>query len=294
MVLKLHFNTLEISLYTSALILRKFPKLPLKNLGERRRKRRVFKPKIKYEPLSYLTIKQICTIKYRMQNLPIKKYRLPEIQVPWDRIDELFKKALVIEIESGNALSTVTVDERLDTEEWFKPVRDRILEITRELAPFIDTTCPWTDLVHGAWVNRHYKGGQTLAHWHERCDLVFSCYLKVPENSGGFTAYYQGEWHTVPVTTGDMLVFPGELGHETEASKSDDARLVMTVNVSKTASMFHQIAARQELFAVTKDKDYAIWKSHRDQTIAHGNYIEQQQRLFQRLLSPYPREARPR
>ena len=95
-----------------------------------------------------------------------------------------------------------------------------------------------------SWINLHKKTGQTLEHMHNMTPLVVSCYLKCPEKSGNiefrdpleyhkFGLPYEPQdflWNEVKVQTNDVIIFPGWLKHRTQASQSDDDRVVLTLN----------------------------------------------------------------
>ena len=96
-----------------------------------------------------------------------------------------------------------------------------------------------------SWYNSHFNTGETGEHNHHLTHLVISCYLKVPENSGrilfrdpvhdlrSMEPHQHGSnpWIPYEVKTNDVLFFPGWLYHKTEPSKSNDERIVMTLNI---------------------------------------------------------------
>ena len=73
-----------------------------------------------------------------------------------------------------------------------------------------------------------------------------SAYLDVPLNSGSIlfrdplhvilrnstSESAQNCWRIVPVSTGDVVIFPSWLRHRTEVSESTDRRLVWSLNIS--------------------------------------------------------------
>jgi uncharacterized protein (TIGR02466 family) len=96
-----------------------------------------------------------------------------------------------------------------------------------------------------SWVNVHKPEGLTKEHNHASTAWVVTAYLKVPENGGYIkfkdpleyskSAYYHDDpkwmWKTVPIQTGDILVFPGWLIHKTEKNQSEQDRWVLTTNI---------------------------------------------------------------
>ena len=158
-----------------------------------------------------------------------------------------------VPLEYGNAVSTVVHNINGEPHTWVE---------NRKFNQFINANIPFIlkqfELsqrpigIVNSWVNKHSKGGETLEHMHQFVDLVMSCYLFCPENSGNLlvrdpleyhrwndsiesayykTKKYQHPWIEVPVKTNDILIFPGWLNHKTEKSNSDIDRYVMTVNL---------------------------------------------------------------
>jgi len=96
-----------------------------------------------------------------------------------------------------------------------------------------------------SWLNIHKKGGETLEHQHAYTELVVTCYLQLPKDSGFIEfrdplEYHKAHtpivhekelWKSVPAITGDILIFPGWLKHRTQPNITDNDRIVMTVNV---------------------------------------------------------------
>ena len=99
-----------------------------------------------------------------------------------------------------------------------------------------------------SWVNSHPKGGYTRTHDHGSTHLVVSIYIKQPENGGNveFENFMRREWVSymrkdepgnmhdyyseVPIKTNDVLIFPGWMSHRAQPSKSNEERLVFTLN----------------------------------------------------------------
>jgi len=86
-------------------------------------------------------------------------------------------------------------------------------------------------LIDNSWFNIHKKHGKTLEHDHKGNDYVCSYYLNVPENSGNFLIKKDNTWYSIPVKTGDYLIFSGNTVHATEESFSDEDRIVVTTNI---------------------------------------------------------------
>ena len=45
--------------------------------------------------------------------------------------------------------------------------------------------------------------------------------------------YSVDKWRTLPVETGDFYIFPGWLEHKTETNKSDEERIIMSLNITR-------------------------------------------------------------
>ena len=99
--------------------------------------------------------------------------------------------------------------------------------------------------IHSSWNNIHSRGGETLEHNHALCNMVVSCYIKCPPNSGSIMFrdpihHYRcmepvtvgsDPWREIQVETGDVLFFPGWMYHKTQVSRTSSARIVSTYNI---------------------------------------------------------------
>ena len=136
-----------------------------------------------------------------------------------------------VALETGAALSSVGyIQPHLDPK--FSEFTETLLEICSLFYSNITKESAGKYITR-SWTNRHLRTGQTAEHRHEGVELVLSCYIRVPKDSGNFELYYNGDWHTVPVATNDILVFSGNLLHRTEASCSDLPRIVVTLNITE-------------------------------------------------------------
>jgi hypothetical protein len=217
--------------------------------------------------------------------LPILRLRQNTIDIPWQELAQEFDAApKEHDLEKGHAISTWNWGEnaRLDLEPWFAPVREQIAETVQRL---LGITEPYEQWVNLSWMNRHWRTGQTAPHKHEGCDLVFSCYLDVPEGSGAFLLKWQDKWWRVPVATGDILVFPGLLEHATEASASDEPRTVMTINASPTGVGWNQLEPPDVLVKQGMTWPQAL-SSIRERYLAiHKTFQQRQQDLPLKLIA---------
>ena len=107
----------------------------------------------------------------------------------------------------------------------------------------------YTDLVcTGSWTNIHVKGAHTLPHEHGSTSIVVSAYVKNPIDGGNIEfeqllrdkwvaqsrkpkSTIHDYWREINVKTNDVLLFPGWLTHKTQASDSDEDRIVFTLNI---------------------------------------------------------------
>lgn len=101
--------------------------------------------------------------------------------------------------------------------------------------------------INDSWVNRHGPGGHTAEHTHGHAVMAVSSYIQVPKDSGAiefldplehmwrmyFRNHRPGTWNRLPVSQGDVLMFPGWLDHRTEVSRAEPGqdRWVLTTNV---------------------------------------------------------------
>lgn len=150
------------------------------------------------------------------------------------------------ELEKGNAISSVGAPEESQPHTWkelseFQSWLGSILEIPKNYYRFYDRQ----STVSNSWINKHMRGGHTLEHAHNAVTFVASCYLKCPPNSGNIEFrnpldYHFNAWPVypeeimykeLPVTTNDVLIFPGWLKHRVQPNNTDQERLVLTVNI---------------------------------------------------------------
>jgi len=169
-----------------------------------------------------------------MNGLPyIKRYFdfSPFVQLLDERFNEIPKNN--VELEVGEACSTVGT---LITQPHSMPQLAGLLDVVfnscREIYPLM-TKANCFDYITRSWMNQHKKTGQTTEHRHEGVELVFSCYVNVPENSGFFELEYDSQWHTIPVKSNDILIFPGRLMHRTQVNNSNESRIVITLNITE-------------------------------------------------------------
>ena len=148
-------------------------------------------------------------------------------------------------LEVGNATSTVGTD----IVPHLMPELSGLLDVVFDLCKIIynehdrDTAMSY---ISRSWMNKHGRGGQTTEHKHEGVEFVMACYVSASRDSGAFECYYNGKWHSVFVESNDILVFPANLLHRTEVSNSDNPRIVITLNITK--SLVDNKKKIQELF----------------------------------------------
>jgi hypothetical protein len=120
-----------------------------------------------------------------------------------------------------------------------------------ELEEFIDTACSISTEVFGvqdritypeklirSWSNRYWPGSNIEEHTHDGVDIVFSCYINKPKDSGDLELFYNGRWNVIPIETNDIIVFPGTIKHRTEINKSVEPRVVMSINTNHYVQPF--------------------------------------------------------
>lgn len=163
------------------------------------------------------------------------------------KIDELFDAVEKnSKLEKGDAVSTVSVDTALQPHTWeeladFQNWLGSTFENIKNTYRFFERQSRVTQ----SWINRHSYGGITEEHNHNFSTFVVSCYLKCPPNSGNIEFKDPLEYHFTswpiepeevlykefPVSTNDVLIFPGWLRHRVQPSQSQENRYVMTFNI---------------------------------------------------------------
>lgn len=163
------------------------------------------------------------------------------------KINQLF--ALVDEnskLEQGNAVSTVSVDQKLQPHSWdeladFQNWLGSSFEQIKDLYKFKNRQSEVTQ----SWINRHGIGGLTAEHNHNFSTFVVSAYVRCPPSSGNIEFKDPLEYHLssfpiepeevlyreLPVETNDVLIFPGWMRHRVQPSNSLESRYVMTFNI---------------------------------------------------------------
>jgi uncharacterized protein (TIGR02466 family) len=163
------------------------------------------------------------------------------------KLDNLF--SLVKEnsqLESGNALSTVSLPSHLQPHTWpelreFQHWLGDKIDYLRAVNKFIINHSE----VSNSWANKHGPGGVTLEHSHSNVTFVVACYLWCPPQSGNIEfkdplEYHKSGWPIipeeslyaeVPVETNDVLIFPGWVKHRVQPNLSTQDRYVLTFNI---------------------------------------------------------------
>ena len=147
-------------------------------------------------------------------------------------------------LETGDAMSSVNI-----VMPHTMPELDGLMDLVYQACEMFYenlTKEKCKDYITRSWMNKHLRTGKTTEHSHEGVELVMSCYVSVPENSGNFELYYEGKWYTVPVKTNDVLIFPGSVVHRTETSQSDLPRIEVTLNI--TEKFYSDIDKMKEIF----------------------------------------------
>lgn len=163
------------------------------------------------------------------------------------KVDNLFRQVKKnSDLEKGAAWSTVACKPYLQPHTWIE--LQNFMQWLDTIIPSIAKSLGFQDLeqrVSQSWINKHYMGGETIEHSHNNTYFVVSCYLKCPINSGNIVfkdplEYHKSHWPVypeehmcieIPVTTNDVVIFPGYLKHYTMPSASNDTRYVMTLNI---------------------------------------------------------------
>ena len=125
-----------------------------------------------------------------------------------------------------------------------------------------------------SWANLHPKGGHTKPHEHGPGSVVISCYVKQPTNGGNLlfesllrerwiaysredkTSNIHDYWREVAVNTNDVLLFPGWVTHKTQATETDEDRIVFTINIG--AVIQGQMLQQDDLHIQERSDDTSI------------------------------------
>jgi uncharacterized protein (TIGR02466 family) len=149
-------------------------------------------------------------------------------------------------LESGDALSTVSIDRDMQPHTWAELadfqnwLGEKIAHIRRELG----FTNGYSEVV-GSWFNRHGLGGNTIEHNHNATTFAVAAYISLPPNAGFIEFKDPLEYHKtlypiipeetlyreVPATTNDVLIFPGYIRHRVQPNKTNNERIVLTLNI---------------------------------------------------------------
>jgi hypothetical protein len=147
---------------------------------------------------------------------------------------------------TGKATSTIATN-MINPHEWDE--LNELLDVGYELSQLLFGTQSKTDYqksIYRSWSNRYWATGCLHEHTHDGVDMVLSCYVNKPKDSGNFELFYNNTWNTIPVETNDILVFPGSLLHRTEMSKSSEPRIIISINHNHFAGKFGQIQANSK------------------------------------------------
>jgi hypothetical protein len=195
--------------------------------------------------------------------LPIYRDHLLVENVPWDTINQYLDESESIPplIENefiGNAVTTIQLKKRLDLDPWAHAYRQKVMEIVNKLMPTSESY-DYVSQEHGAWFNRYREGGS--ANWHHHgsfVDFVVVWYLQAEPGMGGFILKYNDQDHVVPVSTGDILVFPGTLIHSSESNSTKKERYLMSNNICITRRSKLDKAAKNQLYLQRQSRLYNL------------------------------------
>jgi hypothetical protein len=167
--------------------------------------------------------------------LPIIKTRFPVDNIPWDRVNQDLTDAMKsLPPHSGtdaNADNSYYHITRRDLEPWAKGFQDHMMSIILPLLPWAKTT-RYSDLAFHSWFNRYRQNGGTVKHYHYDSEIVAVWYLKSPGDDGYLEYEWDGTMNKMPVTTGDLLIFPGDIGHGAGKNTTKEPRVSMATNFS--------------------------------------------------------------
>ena len=166
---------------------------------------------------------------------PIIKTRFPVDNVPWDRINQDLEDAMkslplnsATDLNSDNSYYHIT---RRDLEPWAKGFQDHVMNIILPLLPWAKTT-RYSNLAFHSWFNRYRLSAGTVKHYHYDSEIVAVWYLKSEGDTGFLEYVWNGSMHKMPVTTGDILIFPGDIGHGAGKNTGTELRVSMATNFS--------------------------------------------------------------
>lgn len=181
-------------------------------------------------------------------NLPIYRTNIPVANVPWDSInnDLLNQAAPLAEIDNG--LSTLHSNLRRDLEPWAEDYRNVQMQVVSQFMPYAKKYVYPTWLL-GNWINKTFPDGILNMHHHRPCDIATVWYLDVPEHSGNFVMYFEGQEYVVPIKTGDYMAFPASILHRTEVNFGTSPRIIMGGNI-----VWHETLKNDLLKKMAPDK----------------------------------------
>ena len=176
---------------------------------------------------------------------PIIKTKFPTDNVPWEKIDQDFIDSNFLDkpgsAGTGNIDTTYFSHLRRDLEPWAEGFRNHLLEIVCPLLHWARSPT-WNDLVLRTWMNRYRKTGGTVKHTHRWTELAVVWYLKAEDGAANFVYEHNDRQSEIPVMTGDILIFPGDLPHLVKEQLSDDSRIIMATNLSWTYRFIDKVS----------------------------------------------------
>jgi len=166
---------------------------------------------------------------------PIIKTRFPVDNVPWDIINQDLEDAMkLLPRDSGtdpNADNSYYHLTRRDLEPWAKGFQDHVLGIILPLLTWAKST-RYSDLAFHSWFNRYRNNAGTVKHYHYDSEIVAVWYIKSEGNEGFLEYQWDGVMNKISVTTGDILIFPGDIGHGAGKNFTNESRVSMATNFS--------------------------------------------------------------
>jgi uncharacterized protein (TIGR02466 family) len=151
-------------------------------------------------------------------------------------------------LEMNGGVSTYSTDCNLHLEEYSKTVSDIVLQHTKLYWKILDIDPRLEPRIDQCWSNIHYNNSLTVEHSHSLYPIVATLYIKAEKNSGDLVLINPMEYGlthipygvaienkietSIPVSTGDLILFPGWIRHKTKENLSNHPRIVMSYNIN--------------------------------------------------------------
>jgi hypothetical protein len=150
------------------------------------------------------------------------------------------KSDLLIQIASMENESLIEADQTISNTDWKtprnieRPYFYTTFSIMQDVADRVSVMWGIPKLkVSNYWFQQYKKGD--YHDWHSHEEALFSCvyYVDMADDNPKTTFNLKGKEINIPVSEGQVLIFPGFLPHTSKENKTDKTKTIISFNIGR-------------------------------------------------------------